>query len=120
MNYRKHRRQIEKTYEDKATISRYGKVKKPNGETKNELSPVCVDQPCRISQKALAVNGQREAQNEISYETSCLLRQSWISGKVIVLKLQEAMSKQHSQQASHSHILRIKKSSCSERIRHNG
>ncbi|NEZ43313.1 ABC transporter ATP-binding protein [Paenibacillus alvei] len=73
MNYRKHRRQIEKTYEDKATISRYGKVKKPNGETKNELSPVCVDQPCRISQKALAVNGQREAQNEISYETKLFI-----------------------------------------------
>ncbi|SYX84613.1 ABC transporter ATP-binding protein [Paenibacillus alvei] len=73
MNYRKHRRQIEKTYEDKATISRYGKVKKPNGETKNELAPVYVDQSCRISQKALAVNGQREAQNEISYETKLFI-----------------------------------------------
>ncbi|NGP58156.1 ABC transporter ATP-binding protein [Paenibacillus thiaminolyticus] len=73
MNYRKHRRKIEKTYEDKATISRYGKVKKPNGETKNELAPVYVDQPCRISQKALAVNGQREAQNVISYETKLFI-----------------------------------------------
>lgn len=73
VNYKRYRKRLEKTYEDKATISRYGKVKKPNGETKNELAPVYVDQPCRISQKALAVNGQREAQNEISYETKLFI-----------------------------------------------
>lgn len=76
MNYRKHRRSMEKTYEDKATISRFdkeNKVRKPNGETKNELLPVYEDKPCRISQKALAVNGQREAQNEISYETKLFI-----------------------------------------------
>ncbi|PZM65348.1 ABC transporter ATP-binding protein [Paenibacillus dendritiformis] len=73
INYKRHRKAIEKMYEDRSTISRYGKAKKPNGETKNELAPVYVDQPCRISQKALAVNGQREAQNVISYETKLFI-----------------------------------------------
>ncbi|NGP59989.1 ABC transporter ATP-binding protein [Paenibacillus thiaminolyticus] len=73
INYKRHRKAIEKMYEDRATISRYGKGKKPNGETKQGLLPVYENQPCRISQKALAVNGQREAQNVISYETKLFI-----------------------------------------------
>ncbi|WP_240927594.1 hypothetical protein [Paenibacillus thiaminolyticus] len=39
INYKRHRKAIEKMYEDRATISRYGKGKKPNGETKQDYSP---------------------------------------------------------------------------------
>lgn len=71
INYKRYRRRLEKQYNDIATISRIdkeNKVRKPNGETKQEYMPVYENQRCDISQKALAVNGQREAQNEVSYE----------------------------------------------------
>ncbi|MEC0089335.1 ABC transporter ATP-binding protein [Paenibacillus macquariensis] len=69
MNVRRHRKAIEKLYEDKCTISRYGPVKQPNGSTKQELQAIHTDKPCRISQKSLGANGQTESVNNISYET---------------------------------------------------
>lgn len=73
MNVRRHRKAIEKLYEDKCTISRYGPVKQPNGSTKNGLYAVYIDMPCRISQKALGSNGQTESSNNISYETKLFI-----------------------------------------------
>lgn len=68
INYKRHRKAIEKLYEDKVTISRYEKIR-VNGETKLVLQLVCIDEPCRLSQKSLGANGQTEAQNDIIYET---------------------------------------------------
>jgi hypothetical protein len=69
MNIERHRRAIEKLYTDRATIYRHEKVKDPvTKETRTIPQPIYMDQPCRISQRALATNGQTEAQNEIRYE----------------------------------------------------
>lgn len=76
INYQKHRKAIEKLYDSTCTITRYKKGKDPvTKETKllPELPPVCVAQPCRISQKSLAANGQTEAQNAIRYETKLFI-----------------------------------------------
>ncbi|WP_273483619.1 ABC transporter ATP-binding protein [Desulforamulus ruminis] len=75
INYKRHRRALEKLYEDRVTVSRYVKGKKPSGETALTLQPVHEHEniPCRLSQKALAVNGQTEAQNNIRYETKLFL-----------------------------------------------
>jgi hypothetical protein len=43
-------------------------VAAPNGATRIELAPIYTDQPCRMSQKQLASNGQTEAQNDVQYE----------------------------------------------------
>ncbi|ASS77283.1 ABC transporter ATP-binding protein [Tumebacillus algifaecis] len=69
MNYDRHRAAIERLYDDRATIKRHGEIEKPSGETVLGLAVICEDQPCRLSQKSLAVNGQTEAQNDVSYET---------------------------------------------------
>ncbi|ARF70348.1 ABC transporter ATP-binding protein [Paenibacillus larvae subsp. pulvifaciens] len=60
-------------YEDIATIRRYEDVDKPNGSTKNEPVIIYRDQPCHISQKALGVNNQKDAQNNIAYETKLFI-----------------------------------------------
>jgi hypothetical protein len=75
VNYIKHRKAIEKLYEDRATIKRGGKSKDPTTkETKQTpMSVVYADQPCRLSQKTLATNGQSEAQNDIRYETKLFI-----------------------------------------------
>lgn len=74
INYSRHRRRIEKMYEDTCTISRYDKVKNPaTKQTKSELQTIYSDQPCRISQKALASNDQTETQNTISYQTKLFI-----------------------------------------------
>ena len=74
MNIERHRRVIERLYTDRCTIYRYQPMKDPvTKETKQFLQPLHVDQPCRISQRAPAVNGQTEAQNEIRYETKLFI-----------------------------------------------
>lgn len=73
IDYEEYRAALEETYEDRCTISRYTKVKKPNGETKTELTTIYVDLSCRLSQKALATNGQTETVNNISYETKLFI-----------------------------------------------
>jgi hypothetical protein len=74
MKLERHRRAIERMYTDRATIFRYQQVKDPvTKETKLVMQPVYADQPCRISQRALATNGQTEAQNEIRYETKLFI-----------------------------------------------
>lgn len=66
----RHRKAIEKLYTDRCTIYEYQSVWDPNkGEDVQKPVPIVVDQPCRISQKALGTNGQTEAQNNIAYET---------------------------------------------------
>ncbi|MDQ0175993.1 ABC transporter ATP-binding protein [Bacillus chungangensis] len=72
INYKHHRKAIEKTYEDKVSISRYEKFK-VGGETKHELHVIYKDQPCRLSQKALGSNNQSDAQNDITYETKLFI-----------------------------------------------
>lgn len=74
INYKRHRREIERLYEDRCTIYRYQKVSDP--ETRETvMKPVAVysDQPCRVSQKALGTNNQTEAQNNIQYETKLFI-----------------------------------------------
>ncbi len=74
INLSRHRRAIERFYTDRATVYRYMSVKDPvTKETKLIPQPVYADQPCRISQKALAQNGQTAAQNDILYETKLFI-----------------------------------------------
>lgn len=74
INYGKHRRQIERLYEDKATISRYNNVKDPvTKETKQVLELVYEDQPCKLSQSGLPRNGQTEAQNDLQYDAKLFI-----------------------------------------------
>lgn len=75
INYSRHRKAIEKLYDSTCTISRYVKGKKASSETRLGPAPeiVCADQPCRLSQKALASNGQTEVQNDIVYETKLFI-----------------------------------------------
>lgn len=69
INYKRHRRAIEKMYGDTCTISRYGNVKDPlTMLTQQELQPVYVDQRCKLSQLSLPRDGQTEAQNNIKYD----------------------------------------------------
>lgn len=66
----RHRRRMEKGYTDRCTIYEYQWVYDPNrGEDVQKPIPIVVDQPCRISQRALGTNNQTEAQNNIQYET---------------------------------------------------
>lgn len=74
INYRRHRRTIEKMYDDKATISRHVNVKDPvTKKTKQELQPVYEDQPCKLSQLSLPQNGQTEAENDIKYNAKLFI-----------------------------------------------
>ncbi|EHQ92145.1 hypothetical protein [Desulfosporosinus youngiae] len=73
INYKRHRRAIEKLYEDTCTVSRMIDVKKPSGETRQELQSVHIDQKCKLSQKSLASNQQTESTNNILYETKLFI-----------------------------------------------
>lgn len=73
VNYARHRAAIEKLYEDRATIKRNVEVTAPNKATRVELQTIYSDQPCRLSQKQLATNGQTDAQNDIRYETKLFI-----------------------------------------------
>jgi len=74
MQYSKHRRAIERLYEDKATISRHVNVKDPvKHETKQLLQPVYTDQRCKLSQTGLARNGQTEDANNIQYDAKLFI-----------------------------------------------
>lgn len=74
INYRRHRRQIEQMYEDKATISRYDNKKDPvTKETKQVPQPIHEDQPCKLSQTSLPRNGQTEAQNDVRYDAKLFI-----------------------------------------------
>mgnify|MGYP001190349991 FL=1 len=74
MMYQAHRRAIERLYEDRATITRHMKYEDPiTKETKYELETIYENQPCRISQRALAANAQTESVNPIAYETKLFI-----------------------------------------------
>nr|WP_150959356.1 ABC transporter ATP-binding protein [Aneurinibacillus sp. XH2] len=74
INYKKHRKAVERFYTDRCTVYRYKKRKKPgSGKTIQELVTFIENQPCRISQKALGTNGQTDAQNNIAYETKLFI-----------------------------------------------
>lgn len=73
INYNRHRRAIEKLYEDTCTIRRMMDVTKPSGETKQEEKDVYSDKACKLSQKALASNNQTESTNNIAYETKLFI-----------------------------------------------
>ncbi|KYG90777.1 ABC transporter ATP-binding protein [[Bacillus] sp. KCTC 13219] len=67
-------RLAERYYTDRARVSRAEDYETSYGETR--LQPdllIYEDVPCRISQKALAVNGQTETTNRIAYETKLFL-----------------------------------------------
>lgn len=67
------RRAIEKRYTDRAEISRMENYETDKGETRQRHIIVYEDVPCRISQKALGVNSQRDTFNEIYYETKLFM-----------------------------------------------
>ncbi|MCW2277737.1 DUF6093 family protein [Heliophilum fasciatum] len=71
--YRQYRRSLERLYEDTMTVKRSVETEKPSGETVPALQIIYQDQPCRLSQKALATNRQTEAQNDILYETKAFV-----------------------------------------------
>lgn len=72
--YHANRQAIEQLYEDRATISRHMEYEDPiTMETKYGLAPVYENQPCRISQRALATNAQTETVNQIAYETKLFI-----------------------------------------------
>ncbi|WP_217563064.1 ABC transporter ATP-binding protein [Paenibacillus sp. GbtcB18] len=73
MNIQRYRKVLESSYADTATIIRVIEVEKPSGETVQKFDPVYSDQPCRLSQKVLAVNDQTEAQNNITYLTKLFI-----------------------------------------------
>lgn len=74
INYRRHRRQIERMYEDRATISRYDDVKdQKTKETKQELQQLYREQPCMLSQTGLARNGQTEDANNLQYDAKLFI-----------------------------------------------
>ncbi|MEJ8548164.1 ABC transporter ATP-binding protein [Brevibacillus borstelensis] len=72
INYKAHRKRIERLYIDKCTIYRYQKVSE-GGETILKPAPIYTDQPCLISQKTLGANNQTDAQNNIQYETKLFI-----------------------------------------------
>lgn len=72
IDYAEYRAALEETYEDKVKIKRYEKTK-VNGETKFDWVLKLTDMPCRISQKALATNGQTDTVNQIAYETKLFI-----------------------------------------------
>lgn len=67
------RRIIERKYTDRANISRMQDYKTSIGETRTRLVEVYSNEPCRLSQKELASNHQREPFNQISYETKLFI-----------------------------------------------
>ena len=74
INYSRHRRVIEKMYEDRSTISRYVDAKDPlTKETKQTLQPIYEDRPCKLSQTGLPKNGQTEVQNDIRYDSKLFI-----------------------------------------------
>lgn len=74
INYRRHRRIIERMYEDRATISRHASIKDPDTkETKQVLQPVYTDQPCKLSQTSLPRNGQTEDANNLQYDAKLFI-----------------------------------------------
>jgi hypothetical protein len=72
--YESHRRKIERLYEDRASISRYGEYIDPHTtETKLGLFPVYENVPCRLSRIGMGTNRQTETVNEIAYETKLFI-----------------------------------------------
>ncbi|MED4377981.1 ABC transporter ATP-binding protein [Schinkia azotoformans] len=67
------RQVIEKGFTDRANISRMESYETEKGETRQRLTLVYTAEPCRISQKSLSINSQRETFNEISYETKLFI-----------------------------------------------
>ncbi|WP_337033205.1 ABC transporter ATP-binding protein [Paenibacillus illinoisensis] len=68
IDYAKYRRQLETMYNDRMTVQRSEKVKKPNGATGAEVwKTIHQDQPCFISQSGLGSNNQTDTTNDISY-----------------------------------------------------
>jgi hypothetical protein len=72
--YRAHRMVIERLYEDRASISRYGEYTDPHTtETKLGLFSVYENVPCRLSRLGMGTNRQTETVNEIAYETKLFI-----------------------------------------------
>jgi len=95
INYRRHRRAIERMYEDRATISRHEPVKDPvTKETKQVLQPVYEDEPCKLSQTGLPRNGQTEAQNDVRYDAKLFIAPELVIKQGDVIALTRAASGQ--------------------------
>jgi hypothetical protein len=74
IDYSKHRAAIERLYTDRCIVYRYGDAKNEvTKETKQTPQPVQINQPCRLSQRAIGQNNQTEAQNDIRYETKLFI-----------------------------------------------
>ncbi|MGG4344927.1 ABC transporter ATP-binding protein [Paenibacillus lautus] len=76
MDFTEYREALTVWYTDRTTVYRYEKVKDPvTKETKLVQVAFVTDQPCRISQKSMAIgqNNQSDAQNDIQYETKLFI-----------------------------------------------
>lgn len=73
IDYEKHRKAIERLYEDRADVYRVVDVEQPNHMTKPARTLILADQPCRLSQSGLAKNGQTPAQNDIRYDAKLFI-----------------------------------------------
>lgn len=73
MDFSKHRRAIERMYEDRATIKRSIQVTASNKATRAELQIIYSDQPCRLSQQSLGKNDQTDVQNDIKYDSKLFI-----------------------------------------------
>jgi hypothetical protein len=74
MNYARYRNALEKMYEDQVTVNGYRSVTTEWNETRNELvTGIYTNEPCKLSQKSLGSNSQRESFNGITYESKLFL-----------------------------------------------
>lgn len=73
-NYAKYRQQLETMYNDRVTVQRSEKTKKPNGATGAMVWKVIYqDAPCFISQTGLAANTQTDTTNDIDYSAKLFI-----------------------------------------------
>lgn len=71
-NHSFERKEIEKTYFDKANIYRNEKIK-VNGQTKFIPKLIYENQPCALSKKTLADNNQSDSNNQIGYNVTLFI-----------------------------------------------
>lgn len=88
IDYEKHRKAIERLYEDRADIYRMVEAEQPNHTTKPERTLLLTDQPCSLSQSGLGKNGQTPAQNDIRYDAKLFIGPDYpvLQGDEIVVR----------------------------------
>ncbi|GKU79862.1 ABC transporter ATP-binding protein [Paenibacillus sp. L3-i20] len=74
INYAKHRKSIERMYEDTCTIFRHRSVKDPiKKTTRLEPQKLFENLKCKLSKAGLPKNGQTEAQNDVVFDAKLFI-----------------------------------------------